>query len=182
MPSIVACANSELPAADVDARAVRQEQRLDVVFALGAVPVVADRLPGALGAGRLPADPGEQLPSNRVAVVLEAVAAVERGHEPDVVEERRDVEDLRVERAAFAETEQGAEAVGAEAVVRERLALTFGGERVGRTCGLRVGHPQLLEVVRVDAAVEPQQHLPELLARAHGSFLSERMWPAYAGW
>src|SRR5437762_2421433 len=72
----------EAPAANVDTRAVGEQQRLDVALVLRTVPVIADRLAGTLGARRLPADLGEQLPRDGVAVVLEPAASVERWHQP----------------------------------------------------------------------------------------------------
>src|SRR4051794_37588561 len=96
----------EAPATHVDARAIREQQGLDVVLVRGAVPVIADSLAGTLGACRLPADFREELPGDGVTVVLEPPASVERRHEPDVVEDRRHIEHLCVERSSFGKSEQ----------------------------------------------------------------------------
>jgi hypothetical protein len=86
------------PAADVDGRAVGEEQRLDLALVLGPVPVVADRVGGTIGARGLPADREQQLLRGGRAVGLEVVAVVVGRKQAEVVHERGDVQHLAVER------------------------------------------------------------------------------------
>ena len=113
------------------------------------VQVQHERLRERVGSRTWPTVRARELSRGLAAVdreALRAVASPEPFRQPEIVQHRRDVEQLVVVAHAVAEREQPRPEIRAERVVRDRLARSLRAQLGSRLRGRRLGRPDPLEI------------------------------------